>query len=370
VERLSPEVQALLRRDGLDPLPEVLDGPVVRRARLPLGVRGWVVTGYDEVRSVLGDPQAFSNDFGHVLGRPGIGQELDPGGLGVTDPPHHTELRRLLAPELGAGRLRALLPRLTVVVEEQLTVLERAADREGRADLLRHFARPVPWRVICELLGIDEADRADLLGLVGTRFDLSGGVVGPLSEVTGWAEHLRGLVERARSAPEPGMIARLAAGSDLDDTQLAGVVDGLIVGGLETTASSLALGAFMRLEQPDVSVEDVLRRASVVQVAFPRFARTETRVGPVTVRPDDVVICSLSAANRSLGDRPSPHLAFGHGIHRCVGAALARLELETALPALARRFPRMRSAVPVDQLDFHHQAVVFGVSELPVLLGG
>ena len=372
-----------LHRTGLDPVPELLEGAPIRRVRLPLGASGWLVTGYDEVRAVLADSRTFSNDFGHLVGRPGLGQELDPGGLGTTDPPHHTELRRLLAPEFTARRLASRQARVNEIVAHQLDVLDQESDSDCRVDLLAHFARPVPWLVICDLLGISDADRATLLGLRADRFDLGSGVVAPLAAVTGWNQHLRDVVARARTVPEPGVVARLvsAAGADLDDAQLAGVIDGLITGGLETTASMLALGALELMDdrdafealqgpahEPHPEVDALLRRLSVVQVAFPRFARAETRVGGVTVQRDDVVICSLSAADHDLGRAAAPHLAFGHGLHRCLGAELARIELETALPALVRRFPDVRPAVPAEELDFHRHSAVFGVRELPVLL--
>jgi cytochrome P450 len=384
VERLSPEIRSALRRDGLEPDPELLAAAPVRQVRLPLGSRGWLVTGYDEVRAVLADARSFSNDFGHVIGRPGVGQELDPGGLGVSDPPYHTELRRLLAPEFTARRLASRLPRIEQIVAAQLDALERESGADGRVDLVAHFARPVPWLVMCDLLGIGEDDRAVLYGLAGDRFDVGGGVIGSLTEMTAWNEQLRHLVAQARTDPRPGLLARLvaSAGDELGDVRLAGVVDGLIVGGLETTASMLALGVLVALRDPEVRtsladpstparplVEELLRRLSVVQVPFPRFARADVRLGEAVVREGDVVICSISAANHDPGARAAGHLAFGHGLHRCVGAELARLELGTALPALHRRFPRLRLAVPDQDLAFHDHSVVFGVRELPVALG-
>ena len=381
---MPEEVRAALRRDGLGPARELTVGAPVREVPLPLGARGWLITGYDEVRAVLSDAGTFSNDFGHLVGRPGIGHELDPGGLGLSDPPDHTALRRLLAPEFSARRLATLQPRVRKIVDAQLDVLERESDCSDCVDLLEHFARPVPWLVICELLGIRETDRVALHELASDRFDLSGGIIGSLGTVKGWKEHLRQLIARSRTDPEPGLIARLtsAAGPDLDDVQLAGVVDGLITGGLETTASMLALGALKLMQEPESLeelrvapglpgplVDDLLRELSVVQVAFPRFARDAVRVGEVDVRRDDIVICSLSAANHDLGERSGPHVAFGHGLHRCVGAGLARMELETALAGLVRRFPGIRPAVPLQELAFHRDSVVFGVHALPVLLG-
>ena len=140
----------------------------------------------------------------------------------------------------------------------------------------------------------------------------------------------------------------------------------------------LALGAVVLTQEPEPTrasgsstyVDGVLRQLSVVQVAFPRFARTRTDIAGHVVEPGDVVLVSLSAANRDVAGVAHPHLAFGHGIHRCLGAELAKIELETALPALGDRFPKLRLAVPFEQLELRQLSVVYGVSALPVLLRG
>jgi hypothetical protein len=117
LDSLSDEARTTMRRNGLLPVPELVQGAAVRPMALPLGATGWLITGYDEVRAVLADSHTFSNDFGHAIGRPGIGRELDPGGLGTSDPPYHTQLRRLLAPEFTAHRLRSRRPRVQAIVE-------------------------------------------------------------------------------------------------------------------------------------------------------------------------------------------------------------------------------------------------------------
>jgi cytochrome P450 len=181
-------------------------------------------------------------------------------------------------------------------------------------------------------------------------------------------------------------------GDNVDDRELAGLADGLLTGGLETTASMLTLGALVLLQDPDTFrlihdhdtavdpfVEELLRYLTVVQVAFPRFARDDITVAGTTIGKGDIVIVSLSGANRdaTLGaemDRfdptrtPFPHFAFGHGIHRCIGAELGRMELRAAYPALVRRFPKMRLAVPAEQLNFRKVSIVYGVETLPVEL--
>jgi cytochrome P450 len=188
-----------------------------------------------------------------------------------------------------------------------------------------------------------------------------------------------------------GMLVR-EHGDDLSDHELAGLADGLLTGGLETSASMLALGTIVLLQNPDSRdairdrddavdpfVEELLRYLTVVQVAFPRFARQKVQVGGRTIEPGDIVLCSLSGANREGGHgelerfdpgRASrPHLAFGHGLHRCIGAELARMELRTAYPALVRRFPDIRLAVDPSELSYRKLSFVFGVDALPVTLG-
>ncbi|MGI9002112.1 MAG: cytochrome P450 [Pseudonocardia sp.] len=179
-------------------------------------------------------------------------------------------------------------------------------------------------------------------------------------------------------------------GDETSDVELAGLADGVLTGGHETTASMLALGALVLLEDPSLAadvrsgdvpvtslVEELLRHLSVVQVAFPRFARTALSLGNQKIDIGDVVLCSLSGANRGPAfgmdpervdprRRPATHVAFGHGVHRCLGAKLGRMELRTALPTLRRRFPGLRLADAPDELEFRTISLVHGVRSLPV----
>jgi cytochrome P450 len=177
-------------------------------------------------------------------------------------------------------------------------------------------------------------------------------------------------------------------GDDISDYELAGLADGLLTGGLETTASMLALGTIVLLQRPqmraalrdddavDPFVDELLRYLTVVQVAFPRFARERVEIGGQTIEQGDIVLCSLTGANRDGGlesfdpaGTRRPHLAFGYGLHRCVGAELARMELRTAYPALVRRFPDIRLSVDPADLSYRKLSFVFGVDALPVTLG-
>jgi cytochrome P450 len=197
---------------------------------------------------------------------------------------------------------------------------------------------------------------------------------------------------KQRDHPGEGLIGQIIRehGDDINDFDLAGLADGVFTGGLETSASMLALGTAVLLDHPDDyravaedpavvdrTVEELLRYLSVVQVAFPRFPKHDVEIAGRTVSPGDVVICQLAGANRDArtgpgleqfdaARRPSSHLAFGHGFHRCVGAELARMELRAAFPRLARRFPDL--TVATDRLDYRQMSIVYGVESLPVRL--
>jgi cytochrome P450 len=387
-----------LQRDGLDPVPELgqrrAEEPV-SRMKLPFGIRAWLVTGYDETRAVLAAGSSFSNDFTNLVGTVGITAEQNPGGLGFTDPPDHTRLRKLLTPEFTGHRLRRLGPRIEAMVAGQLDEMAETAAAGGSVDLVQGFALPIPSLTICELLGVPYSDRAEFQRLSTTRFDLLGGVTGSLGAISESMEYLLKVVEKQREEPGDGLLGRLVRehGDDLSDHELAGLADGLLTGGLETTASMLALGTIVLLQHPesrdairdrddaiDPFVEELLRYLTVVQVAFPRFARERVQIGGRTIEEGDIVLCSLSAADRDGGAngelerfdpaRPGrPHLAFGHGLHRCIGAELARMELRAAYPALIRRFPDIALGTDPSALPFRKLSFVFGVDALPVHLG-
>ncbi|TDV44143.1 cytochrome P450 [Actinophytocola oryzae] len=383
-----------LRRDGLDPVPElgrVRAEQPVSRLPLPFGMTVWLVTGYPEAKAVLADDTSFSNDFAN-LGAVGLTPEQDPGGLGFRDPPEHSRLRRMLMPEFTIHRLRQLAPRIDSIVADRL---DRMSSAPQPVDLVREFALPIPSLLICELLDVPYADRADFQRLAMARFDVAGGTGASIGAVSESLRYLRGLARRQRAAPTDGMLGRLVRrhGDELDDDELTGLADGLLTGGFETTASMLALGALAMLRDPVLfgqvaggedevhrAVEELLRHLSVVQITFPRFARTDVTIGATVVAKGDVVLCSLSGANRDpvLGEdmehlvpgrAPTQHLAFSHGVHRCLGAELARMELRIALPALAHRFPRLRLAVPPEELSLRELSLVHGVDALPVYLG-
>lgn len=387
---LPKKITMPLRRDGLDPVPELAEkraaGPVTTLGRV-FGITLWLVTGYEQTRGVLEDVGSFSTDIRPFMG---TGSSTDIGGLGFTDAPDHTRLRKMLIPEFTARRLASFLPDLERIVEEQLDALEA---RDGVVDLVSEFAFPIPFVMICELLGLRVQDRQRFRDLGQTRFDVNGGGAGAFGAMSATQEFLLDEVRRQRAAPGPGLIGNMIRthGDQIDDIALAGLCDGVFTGGYETSASMLALGALVLLQRPDAAalarddsglntlVEEMLRHLSVVQIAFPRFALHDMTLFEQDIKKGDVVICSLSGANRdpvfgadsetfsSDRDRQA-HLAFGRGIHRCIGAELARMEMRVAFREFVRRFPNAALATQESALDFHDLSIVFGVRSLPVRL--
>lgn len=386
-----------LQREGLDPVAQLTtarrSGPIYQLASV-FGLRVWMVSGIAENRAVLADSEHFSTDIRRHVGKQDATGAGAIGGLGFTDPPDHTRLRRLLTPEFTRRRLARLQPRIDEVVSDRLDVMARS---EQPVDLVAEFAFPIPFVVICELLGVAPEDRDYFRELGHARFDVRQGGLGVFGAMSQSRDFLIETARRQRVEPRDGLIGALIAehGDAITDDELGGLADGLFTGGYETSASMIALGALTLIESPHVMtwlredeeaaapvVEELLRYLSVVQIAFPRFAREDMDLFGVKLRAGDVVICSLSGANRddalagSDGDTFNPgrfagrpltsHLAFGYGMHRCVGAELGRMELLAAIPALARRFPDLRLAVAAQHLDFRDLSIVYGIDALPV----
>ncbi|MBB4684440.1 cytochrome P450 [Amycolatopsis jiangsuensis] len=391
---LLPDAALLpMRREGLDPLPELArrrEEAPISKLDLPFGMNAWLVTGHAEAKAVLGKVSEFSNDFTNLVGSAGVTEDQNPGGLGFADPPVHTRLRKLLTPEFTMRRLSRLTPRIDEIVAGQLDAMAAA---DGLVDLWESFALPIPSLTICELLGVSYEDRADFQRLSTARFDLFGGAGASLGAMSESLQYLREIVKKQRAEPGDGLLGMLIKehGDEISDEELAGLADGVLTGGLETTASMLALGALVLLRDPAAFeavrgdeesvhrfVEELLRYLTVVQMAFPRFAKQDMDIAGVHIGEGDIVLVSLSVADRDpalgTGDmnrfdptrEPSSHLAFGFGIHRCIGAELARMELRTAYPALVRRFPDLRLAVAPEELEFRKVSIVYGLDSLPV----
>lgn len=386
-----------LQREGTDPLPQIAawrEHDAMHKLDLPFDFTVYLVTGHDEARAVLTDVHSYSNDIRHLFSGTGPATSADIGGLGFTDPPLHTRLRKIVTPEFTMRRLARLEPMIEEIVDRQLDALAASGPT---TDLAKHLAFPVPFQTICALLGLDYEDRDAFAKLGSARFDATNGAAAAFGAVSDQREFLFEAVARQREVPGPGLIGQILRdeGDAISDVDLAGLADGVFTGGFETTAGMIALGTLVLLRNPehaalmrdgspedvDRVVEELLRYLAVVQVAFPRFAKQDMELFGTSLKAGDVVIASLTGANRdelAAGPHPdsfdpvripkSGHLAFGHGIHRCVGAELARMELRILFPRLLRRFPDLALAVPQSELSFRQLSFVYGVDELPVTL--
>ena len=277
------------------------------------------------------------------MGKSGNADSGDIGGLGFTDPPDHTRLRKLLTPEFTMRRLARLKPAIDRIIGDQLDETERLGADGQPVDLAQTFAFPVPFLVICELLGLPVEEREKFRGMASARFDVTGGGVGTVGAVAGSRQFLFEETARQRLDPGPGLIGQIIRehGDEITDFDLAGLADGAFTGGLETSASMLALGTAVLLERRDVwdrliaeddtvgpIVDELLRYLAVVQISFPRFAKHDVVLGGQRIKKGAVLLAHLPAANRD------PRAYHGGGFDHSTGDGLP--------PGLRPRLPPLR----------------------------
>ncbi|MGC0417210.1 cytochrome P450 [Embleya sp. AB8] len=362
----------------------------VTKVPLPDGSSLWLITRDEDARQVLVD-RRFTTASTPDLLRP-RDADLEArrvGNLLRLDPPEHTRVRRLLVGAFTPSRLRQMRTDIRLLVSD---VLETMARLTPPVDLIAHFALPIPSLVICELLGVPYADREGFQRRTGTLLDFAQ----PTEKVTATAaearEYMAGLVARERDKPGDGIIGTLVRdhADALTDAELIGLANHLLEAGHETVAAMLGLGTLVLLGDPSAAarlrddetavpnaVEELLRYLTIIPYALPRTALADVPIADTTIAAGDHVVISLASANRDETthdhpdrfdlDRPStPHLAFGHGIHHCLGAQLARTQLTIAIPALLRKFPTLHPASSRTDLRFRTSSAVYGVRELPV----
>ena len=389
----TKDLPVFLRRDGLRPdvtLNHTRESPALTRATTVFGQDCWLVSRADDVRTVLGDPALFTTGDSVPIFRSDDPDRFDlPGALLFMDPPDHTVLRRMLTPRFTTRAIEALRPRITELVDQHLDTM--AAHGPG-ADLVTAYSWPIPSAVICELIGVPLDDRTQVQQYIDAGFDFS---ISEQQRAAGNAALNEYVAERARRAKlEPGddLLGSLVReqGDALTLKTLTAITATLIQAGHETTADMIASSVLALLTHPEQlallreepalvpnAIEELLRYLAIVQISPPRRATADTTVGGQPVAKGELLLVSLPAANHDPALAPDPerlditrprssHLAFGHGIHRCVGAPLALLELEIALPALLRRFPGLRLAVPPAELPYKVGTVIHGVKSLPV----
>jgi cytochrome P450 len=383
----APEMPLYMRRDGFGPVPELgraRDAEGVVEVKTPFGLPVYVVTRHEDIRRVFADAGTFSSAKASFAG-----PARRDGMLIMYDPPEHTRLRKMLTPEFTVRRMRRLEPRICEIVGAALDDLERAGKP---ADLVPLFALPVPSLVICELLGVPFADREGFQGRSTRMLDLSLPHDERMKASRENRQYMAELVARAQADPGEDMLGMLVREhkDDLDTEELTGVADLLLLAGHETTSNMLGLGTLALLQNPDqltlvrddpsrveAAVEELLRWLSIVHTLPPRKTTAQVEIAGRVIPEGSLIIPSIPAANRDGSFIEDPetldvtrgalgHVAFGHGVHHCLGAPLARMEMRIAFPALLRRFPGLTLADPAAEPAFRVYGVVFGLKSLPV----
>jgi cytochrome P450 len=373
------------------------EAPLVR-ASLP-GGDVWLVTRYAEAREVLngqgistspetpGHPNAL---FRTEPPSPEVAEALKGFQTGTFidyDPPRHTPYRRMLIPEFTVRRVKEMRPGIQAAVDALIDDMVAAGDR---ADLVAAFGLPVPSLVICQLLGVPYEDHEFFQSR--TRMLVAGGGSDEgIIAVVEIRAYLDGLVTKAEQAPRDDLLGRLITAGEVPHDEIVGMISLLLIAGHETTANMIPLSVLTLLRHPEqldrlradpalwpMAVDELLRHLSIVDwVAFDRVAVEDREIGGVPVAKGEGIFVLGASANHDerVFERPGEfdidrgarhHVAFGYGVHQCLGQNLARAELEIALRTLFERLPALRVTVADDDLDMKYGGAIFGANALPV----
>ncbi|MEV5528821.1 cytochrome P450 family protein [Streptomyces prunicolor] len=389
----------------LDPYPHfgrLREVDRVVRIRTAFAGEGWLVTRHEDAQRLAGDPR-LSVEARHA------GPELRcrqdefkfrfadslPETMLIMDPPAHTRLRRMVAREFTPRRVAGLASYIEETVHELLAPLPP----DGTADLVTALAEPLPTMVICRLLGLSEQDATHLRPLVAalTELPVAPEVAARVAAARDavWT-YLSDMIEEKRHRPDEGLLSALISAHDdegrLTDTELTAMAGVLFAGGAETTTQMIGSGLLLLLRHPEQlarlvdspelvpsAVDELLRFESPVTLGLIRYATEDIALGDVTIPRGDLVFVGVATANHDprrfpeperldVARRDNPHLAFGHGPHYCLGAPLARLELQVTFSTLLQRHPHLELACrPVD-VPWRPSALR-GPASLPVRLG-
>ncbi|OLF09087.1 cytochrome [Actinophytocola xinjiangensis] len=392
----TPVTMPRERTDPFDPpaeLSRLRDQDALHRLSYPDGHVGWLVTQHSLVRTVMSDPRFSARAELRRLPvrRPSadlvVGKPAPPGMFIMLDPPDHTHYRRMLTGQFTVRKMQLLEPRVTRIVEDHLDAMAASG---GPVDLVQAFALPVPSLVICELLGVPYTDREEFQGYSATLASLATTAEEGTAAMEGLFGYLRDLIDRKRSAPADDLISDLIAAGELNEEELVNISAMMLIAGHETTANMLSLGTFTLLTHPEQraamlagqaevnnAVEELLRYLTIIQYGTVRTALEDVELAGRTIRAGDGLTLALPVANRDPDrfdnahefdvTRPATgHLAFGHGVHQCIGQQLARVEMRIAFAALFTRFPTLRLDAEPSQIPLRDDMNIYGVHRLPV----
>jgi cytochrome P450 len=380
-------------RDPYTTMARLRDDGAIHQVTAPDGSPLWLVTGYQEAREALTDPRLSLDKRHSTRGYAGFGlpTALDRNLLNM-DPPDHARIRTLVGQAFTPRRVEQLGPAIQRTADELLDQLD---DQAGGADLMPGYAFPLPVAVICDLLGVPPEARRDFRSWTNVLVAPEAGA-DPRRAMTEMLTYLLGLLDAKRAHPGDDLISALIQARDrddrLDENELISLVFLLLWAGYETTVDLIGNGLLLILEDEDVRdglltgrypiasvIEEVLRFDAPAILSIRRFAIENLRLGGATIPAGDTVMISLAAANHDPARFESPdtfepdrhdrgHLAFGHGIHHCLGAPLARLEGRIAIDSALRRYPAMQLADPAADLAWRPSIRSHGLRSLPVLI--
>lgn len=372
----------------------------------PMGEKdrqAWMVTRMEEAMQVLKDHTQFTVDGSSMADNSSIWQNnADPStpptfltakSLVSVDEPDHRRLRRLVSKAFTPKYMESLRPRVQEIADELLDQVQQ----RGEMDLVKDYAYPLPINVISDMLGVPQADRTKIRGwseAIAHGLGLGRKDPGVAEQIRAFGEYIVQLVAEKRQHPADDLISQLIAieeeGDRLDEAELISMISLLIFAGHETTSNLIATGTLMLLDHPEqleklkanlnlvpAAVEELLRFNGPSTMAGPRFATEDIELAGQQIKKGDMVIPVLKSANRDELQFTDPeelnitrtikrHLAFGQGIHMCLGAPLARVEGDIAFSTLLRRMPNLRISVPREDINWHFMLSSQGLTSLPV----
>jgi cytochrome P450 len=359
------------------------------------GAPAWFVTRYEDVRTLLRDPRLSADASSPTYPAQTAALALVRREYQVfaqMDPPEHTSERKLLAGEFSGRRVEQLRPKVQALVD---ALIDRIAAKRPSADLVADFAAPLPCQVICTLLGVPETDHALIQNWAKDISSLSMSHEAAAAMIKQFCDgYLTELVKRKDETPEDDLISRLVVEhmrpGTLTSRKVVSLARLFLTAGHESTTSTLGLGLAALLYHPEQldklrrdptliksAVEEILRYTDVTHSGRLRTAKEDIEFGGVTIRAGDAIIMHQPTADREdsifenphqfdITRNPTQHLAFGTGIHNCIGQPLARMELQLGIGTLIERLPELRPTLPLNELSFHGRLAIYGLESLPV----
>ena len=371
------------------PADDYADGGAIRKVSFKNIVPAWMVTDYSDVKAVLADRRSSVRNIPDPS-RGDEGGEPLPGFFIAMDPPDQTRLRKMLSREFTPRRMEAMRPAVERIANK---LIDQMLEQDGPVDLVQALALPLPSLVICELLGIPY-DRHDWFQEETVKFlRLDTTPEEAAKTVASVMGYLGELTVAKMDDPGDDLISLLlnhVRSGDLTITEVAGMAAFLLMAGHETTGNMISLSVYALLEHPDqlellredpsripAAVEELLRFLDIIG-NLPRYLTEDMELAGQTIPAGDIVMVAMDKANRDPKQFEDPdtlniqrtdakgHVAFGHGIHVCLGAPLARVELQSVIAALFTRIPTLKVAVPTEEIQVKTEAKIFGLKSLPV----